>query len=102
MKASDGQWQIQDNNLRAGREFQTFGNVAKPTLLAVGGWARSRGGRRRGGRRRGLQGGVDPAGVDPPVQGIGRLRIDAVAVQDQAAERRLNMAAGAAEPVVEI
>ena len=40
--------------------------------------------------------------MDPAIQAVGGLRIDVVGVQDQAAESRLDMAARAAEPVVEI
>ena len=59
---------------------------------------------RRGGRRgwwRGV-GRVDPAGLHSSVEAIGRLRIDAAAVQDQTAEGRLDMSARAAEPIVKV
>src|ERR1700675_5003089 len=57
---------------------------------------------RRRGRRRRLQSRIDPARMDAAVQAIGRLRIDGVGVQYQAPERRLDVSAGTAEPVVEI
>src|SRR5579862_9550468 len=56
------------------------------------GWRRGRGGVWR----------IQPAGIDPPVEAVGRLRVDAVGMQDQAAERRLDMTRRTAEPVVEI
>src|SRR5579859_7575188 len=59
---------------------------------------RGSGGRRR--RRR--AGRVDPAGTDPAVEAVGRLGVDAVGMQDQAAERRLDMTGRAAEAVIEI
>ena len=40
--------------------------------------------------------------MDPAVQAVGGLRIDGVSVQNQAPERRLDVAARAAEPIVEI
>src|SRR5271169_4706198 len=55
-----------------------------------------------GRRRRWWHQRVDPAGVDPAVQAVGSLRIDRVSVQNQAPERRLDVPARAAEPIVEI
>ena len=46
--------------------------------------------------------GVDPAGIDPTVEAVGGLRIDAAGVQNQAPERSLNVVAGAAETVIEV
>ena len=46
--------------------------------------------------------GIDPAGVNAAVERLGHLGIDLAAKAGQAAEGRLDMAAGAAEPVVEI
>ena len=40
--------------------------------------------------------------MDPPVQAVGGLRIDRGGMQNQAPERRLNMAARAAKPVIEV
>ena len=40
--------------------------------------------------------------MHPAVQAVGRLRIDTAGVQNQAAESRLDMAARAAEPVIEV
>ena len=58
----------------------------------------------RAGRRGslGLGARIDPAGVDAAVEGFGHLGVDLAAKAGQAAEGRLDMAAGAAEPVVEI
>jgi len=53
--------------------------------------------RRRGGCRR-----IDPAGMDPPVQAVGRLRIHGVSMQNEAPEGRLDVGARAAEPVVKV
>jgi hypothetical protein len=39
--------------------------------------------------------------VDAAAEAFGRLRVD-IALTDQAAERRLDMPAGAAEPVIEV
>ena len=44
---------------------------------------------------------IDPAAMHPAVDRIGRLRID-IALAHQAAERRLDVAGRAAEPVVQI
>lgn len=70
------------------------------------GWRRRRrcSGRRSGWRRRGLglRGRIDPAGVDPAIEGFGNLRVNGRAEPDHAAERRLDMAAGAAEPLIEV
>jgi hypothetical protein len=57
---------------------------------------------RRRSRGRILQGGIDPAALHPPVQAVRGLWIDRVGMQYQAAESRLNMAARAAETVVEV
>ena len=56
-------------------------------------------GEARGGLR--LRVGVDPAGVDAAVQAVRHFRIER-AESDEAAERRLDMAAGASEAVIEI
>lgn len=68
------------------------------TLLNFGG--HSRGGR---GRRRydGINVGIDPAGVNPPVQRIRSFTID-VPLPDNAAEGHLNVAGRTAEPVVKV
>src|SRR6187431_1351625 len=50
----------------------------------------------------GLGAWIDPADVDAAVEGFGHLGIDLAAEAGQAAECRLDMAARAAEPVVEI
>jgi hypothetical protein len=62
------------------------------------------GGRGRRGCRRGLRlgAGIDPAGMDVAVEGVGNLGIDLPAKTGQATKRRLNVAAGAAETVVQI
>jgi hypothetical protein len=49
-----------------------------------------------------LRGRIDPAGVDAAVQRLGNLRVDLGAEPGQATERRLDVAAGATETVVEI
>src|SRR5579864_5023682 len=67
--------------------------------MAGGGAWLAGGGRRR---RRCRHQRVDPAGMDPAVQAVGRLRIDGVSVQNQAPKRRLDVPAWAAEPIVEI
>src|SRR5262245_50787117 len=66
------------------------------------------GGRRRTLRRqcrwRGMRlrhGGIDPAGMRPCAQALERLRVD-LAVAHEAAERSLDVAAGAAEAVVKL
>ena len=46
--------------------------------------------------------GIDPAGLDALVEAVGRLGIDAVLVQYQAAEGRLDVSAGTTKPIVEI
>jgi len=56
-------------------------------------------GRRCRGRR--LRQWIEPAGVDPGVQSLRRLRVDA-ALPNDTTECRLNVAARAAKPVVEI
>src|ERR1700724_1993550 len=73
------------------------------TALAVGGraWNRSGGGGGAGRRGR-LQIGIDPAGIHPPVEAVGGLRIDIVGMQEQAAEGCLDMAARAAGAVVKV
>src|SRR5262245_43700497 len=63
--------------------------------LAIGGAGR------RGRRALRLGGGVDPAAMHPPVEGVGGLGID-VALPDDAAEGRLDVAGRAAEPVVQV
>jgi hypothetical protein len=45
---------------------------------------------------------IDPTGLYTCVKAVGGLRIDVAAVQDQAAERSLDMRAGAAEAVIEV
>jgi len=40
--------------------------------------------------------------MDPPVQAVGGLRIDRGGMQNQAPERRLNMATRAAKPVIKV
>ncbi len=45
---------------------------------------------------------VDPAGVDTAIQRVGHLRIDRRTESGQATERRLDMPAGATEPVIKI
>lgn len=45
---------------------------------------------------------VNPAGVDATVQGLSNLGVNRRTEADQASERRLDMAARAAKPVVEI
>src|ERR1700722_20703780 len=40
--------------------------------------------------------------MDPSIQAVGGLRIDGVGMQNQAAERRLDMPARAAKPIVEV
>jgi len=57
---------------------------------------------RRRSRGRILQGRIDPAALHPPVQAVRGLWIDRVGMQHQAAESRLNMAARAAEAVVQV
>src|SRR5215510_6589314 len=63
--------------------------------LAIGGAGR------RGGRALRLGAGVDPAAMHPPVEGVGGLGID-IALPDDAAEGRLDVAGRAAEPVVQV
>src|SRR5438270_1506705 len=55
-----------------------------------------RGGRLRLGRR------IDPAGRNAPGKAIGHFVMDLVEEPHQAAERRLDVAAGTAEPVIEV
>lgn len=57
-------------------------------------------GRGSGGLR--LGGGIDPAGVDAAVEGFGDFGVDGGAEPHHAAECRLDMAAGASEPLIEI
>src|SRR5688572_5243251 len=57
--------------------------------------------RRLCGSRRSGQARVDPAAMDAVVQRFRRLRIG-VALTDETAERRLDMAAWAAEPIIEV
>ncbi len=45
---------------------------------------------------------IDPAGVDAPIQGFGNLGIDGRTEPHHAAERCLDMAAGAPESLIEI
>ena len=45
---------------------------------------------------------IDPAGLDPGVKAVGGLRIDVASVQNQAAERRLDVSARTAESIVEV
>jgi len=59
-------------------------------------------GRRGRCSRRDLKQRVNPAGMHPPIEAVGRLGIDRIGVQNQAPERRLDMPARAAKPVVEI
>src|SRR5262249_44927349 len=49
-----------------------------------------------------LGGGVDPAAMYPPVEGVGGLGIDVAALPHDAAEGRLDVAGRAAEPVVQV
>jgi hypothetical protein len=49
-----------------------------------------------------LRGRIDPAGVDAAVERIGDLGIDLATKSGQTAERRLDVAAGAAKTVVQI
>src|ERR1700691_5155727 len=67
-------------------------------MLVAGRWAW----RGRGRRRNSLQCRIDPASLNPAIQAIGGLRIDAVGMQQKAAECRLDMATRAAEPVVKV
>ena len=50
----------------------------------------------------GLGAGIDPAGVNPVVQALLHLVVDLRTKSGQAAERGLDMPAGAAEPVVKV
>jgi hypothetical protein len=45
---------------------------------------------------------IDPTGMHPAIEAIGSFRIDRIGVQDQTAERRLDVSAGAAKTVVQI
>ena len=45
---------------------------------------------------------IDPAGVDAAVQGLGDLGIDGCTESDHTTERRLDVAAGASESLIEI
>src|ERR1700722_5986042 len=77
--------------------------AAGEPALAVRGRAWHRRGGGGGASRRGrLQIGIDPAGIDPAVEAVGSLRIDIVGMQEQAAEGCLDMAARAAEAVVQV
>jgi len=58
-----------------------------------------RGSRRGGGRRLSR---INPTRMDAAVQTVGRFGIDRIAVQNEAPERHLDVAAGAAEPVVKV
>ena len=82
------------------------GAAAGAGVAAGSGCRGTAGGRRRGRRgsrgRLRLGGRIDPAGVNAAVERLGHLGIDLGAKPGQAAEGRLDMAAGAAEPVVEI
>src|SRR5262245_20332350 len=69
--------------------------------LALGGSARSSGGRDGGFRGSRLQPRVKPAGVDPSAKGFLGLGID-VSLPDEAPERSLDMGTRAAEPVIKI
>ena len=60
------------------------------------GSGRWRGFGNRGGRR---QAGIDPAGMNPAIQGFLGLGID-ISLPDQAAESGLDMGAGTAQPIV--
>ena len=71
--------------------------MAGPALPAVVGGGRCR----RCGRLR-LRGGIDPAAMDAAVERVRDLGVDLTAKPGQAAERRLDMSAGAAETVVQI
>ena len=57
---------------------------------------------RGGWRRRRRQGRIDPARMHTPVKAIGGFGVDHIGVQNQAAERHLDMAARTAEPVIEV
>src|SRR5205814_5579986 len=59
------------------------------------------GGSRCGGRGAGVAGRVDPAAVNPPAEGLGRLGIG-TSLPHQAAESRLDMAGWATKTVVQI
>ena len=79
------------------------GRRRPPPLGRRRGYRRSwRSGRRGSGGRLRLGCGIDPAGVNAAVKRLGHLGVDLAAKAGQAAERRLDMAAWAAEPVVEI
>ncbi len=56
--------------------------------------------RRRRWRRRLVR--INPARLDPAIQAVGGLRIDAALVQDQTAKRRLNMTSRTAKSVIKI
>jgi len=78
----------------------TWTDSAGRVRLVFGGWARCRGGGRWS--RSSRPGWIDPARLDPPIQAVGGLWSDAAGVQNEATERRLDMAGWTAEAVIEI
>ena len=94
-------WQIQDNAQTVGTIRCDFAAVSEGNHVS-GLSSPSRGQHRRRWRRGRRLVRIDPARLDPAIQAVGGLRIDAAFVQDQAAKRRLNVAGRTAKPVVKI